>query len=259
MNRYIVYILLVIGGPGLHQALAQNAVAAAATPEAPVTYAASYQASANGLKASARRSLRQMDNGDYEMVNELQATVLGQEIARLDQRSQFHFTNKDVVTDRYSYRVSGITSDLRTIDFDWEGGTALSVEEDESWTLTLSPQVFDPLSHQFAMSQQLRSDQAIAYSDTYEYSVIDGDKIESHLYQLTGEETLQTPLGKLNTVKLERVRGENSSRSTIIWLAPDWDFLVARIEQTNGSLQMKLELETAEVGGVAVMAMPEPQ
>ena len=70
-----------------------------------------------------------------------------------------------------------------------------------------------------------------------------------------GEEVLDTPLGKLNTVKLERIRSATSSRSTIIWLAPDWQFLVARIEQVDGSLQMQLVLETADIGGAAVTAL----
>lgn len=232
---------------------AQEPASAIVAPVA--TYTASYQASANGLTATARRILTQLDNGSYELVNELEATVLDQEIARLQQRSRFHYAADSIRTDSYSYQVSGVTSDQRSIEFDWQAGTALSTEDTEAWVLELRAGVFDPLSHQFALSQQLALDQSGQYQSEYEFAVIDGDEIESHRYQLVGEEVLDTPLGKLNTVKLERIRSATSSRSTIIWLAPDWQFLVARIEQVDGSLQMQLVLETADIGGAAVTAL----
>ena len=217
-------------------------------PADPLPYSANYKASTNGLTASATRSLRQLDDGSFELVNELQARVLGQEIARLEQRSRFHYLDDSIRTDQYSYRLSGISSDQRAIAFDWQAGTALSTEDGESWTVPLQDQVFDPLSHQFVLSQQLQN----GLLESYEFAVVDGDKIEIHKYQLVGEERLGTPLGNLNTVKLERVREGSSSRSTVIWLAPDWHYLLARIEQSNGSLQVKMELETAVIGDETV-------
>lgn len=244
-------VLAILLTPAPGAAIAQEPAAA------PVTYRASYQAQANGLNASARRSLTQLENGSYELANELEAKVLGQEIARLVQRSRFHYVDNAIVTDSYLYSVSGITSDLRSIEFDWVAGTALSIEDAESWTLEIQQGVFDPLSHQLALSQQLAAAPRIEnYQTGFEFAVIDGDKVEGHAYQFIGEEVLQTPLGELNTIKFERVRSASSSRSTVIWLAPDWHYLVARIEQVNGSLQMRLELESAEVGGEIVTAMP---
>ena len=221
----------------------------------PVPYAANYEASANGLRARASRQLITLDNGDYEMANELEAAVLGQTIVSINQRSRFRYANESIVTDKYTYEVGGIRSDQRSMDFDWEAGTALSQEEDESWLLEIQERVYDPLSHQLALSQQLQNDRATGYSTEYEFAVVDGDEVELHSYQLLGEEVLDTPLGKLNTVKLERVRSATSSRATVVWLALDWHYLVARIEQTNGSVQLKLELQTAEVGGATVVAL----
>jgi len=223
--------------------------------ETPATYVANYQASANGIRATAKRSLTKLDDVTYELANELQAVVLGQEIARLDQRSRFQYLDNMVATQNYSYTLSGISSDLRNINFDWKAGTALSVEDDESWTLNLEDQVYDPLSHQFMMSQQLLNDRSSTYSKSYEYKIVDGDEIETHLYEYIGAEILETPLGQLNTIKLERVRSTGSSRSTTIWLAPEWEFLVAKIEQTDGSLQIVLELAEAQISGRTVSAL----
>jgi len=49
----------------------------------PVTYSAQYQARANLFKASATRSLTVNDDGSYLLINDLQATLLGQTIARV--------------------------------------------------------------------------------------------------------------------------------------------------------------------------------
>lgn len=247
-------------GEALAEPLSESLTAALTKPVTasltePVPYAANYEASANGLRARASRQLITLDSGDYEMANELEATVLGQTIVSIDQRSRFRYANDSIVTDKYTYEVGGIRSDQRSMVFDWEAGTALSQEEDKSWLLEIQERVYDPLSHQLALSQQLQNDRATSYSTEYEFAVVDGDEVELHSYQLLGEEVLDTPLGKLNTVKLERVRSATSSRATVVWLALDWHYLVARIEQTNRSMQLKLELESAAVDGATVVAL----
>ena len=257
MNKFANKTLFAVVITVLQWHFGQSISAAQSSTDTPATYIANYQASANGIRTTAKRSLTKLDDGTYELANELQAVVLGQEIARLDQRSRFQFSDNSVATENYSYTLSGISSDLRNITFDWNAGTALSVEDDELWTLKLETQVYDPLSHQFMMSQQLLNDRSLAYSKSYEYKIVDGDEIETHLYEFVGEEILETPLGKLNTIKLERVRSTGSSRPTTIWLAPEWEFLVARIEQTDGSLQIVLELADAEISGKTVSAMTD--
>jgi len=226
-----------------------------ATPDAPapLTYSAHYEASANRLSASATRTLSLLDNGHYELVNDLQATVLGQPIATLAQRSEFHYVDEAMKTDLYTYKLSGIKSDRRRMTFDWDAGIVESTADDETWELALQAQTFDPLSHQLALRQQL-----LAGNDTdFEYAVVDGDEIEQQRYELLGEEILETPLGKLNTLKFERVRAAGSSRATIIWLAKDWNYLIARIEQVNGSgLAVTVDLEEAEIGGASVSTLP---
>ena len=218
-----------------------------------IEYQAHYHASANGIRASAVRGLHVLEDESYELVNQLTASLLGQEVARLEQRSNFRWQVDHVQPQSYSYVLTGVGAETRTIGFNWETDIAVSVEDDESWTLALQGAVQDPLSYQFALSQALIGG---ANSDL-EFQVIDGDEIELHNYQRVGEEVLATPLGKLNTVKFERRREDSSSRSTVIWLASDWHFLLARIEQVNSSgLHIELELERADISGAAVQPLP---
>jgi len=247
-------LLMVFGASMTVWATAQESA------QEPTPYSAQYKARANHFKASANRSLTLLEDGSYALVNDLEATLLGQTIARLQQRSEFHFTADAIVTDLYTYELSGITSDDRRMAFDWQAGTVQSSEDDEAWTVELQGQVFDPLSHQLELRQQLRlmsANQAKPEITTeFEYAVVDGDEIEQLRYQLVGEEVLETPLGNLNCLKFERVRASTSSRSTVIWLARDWEFLIARIEQIDRSMRITLELEAAELNGASVTALP---
>ena len=153
----------------------------------------------------------------------------------------------------YTYQLSGVSRASHAIFFNWDAEIALSTEDDESWQLPLRDGVIDQLSYQVAMRQALidNSDSEAIFS----FDIIDGDAIEMQQYRLVGEEILSTPLGELNTLKLERVREASDQRASKIWLAVDWNFLLTRIEQLNNSgLQIVLELKSAELNGEIVRA-----
>lgn len=235
------------------QGMTPAATSEPVTTPAPDVYHAHYKARANGLNAKAQRSLILMEDGALQLKMELAATIFRQEIARLEQTSHFTIDVDGVHTRDYNYDLGGISSDLRHIVFDWENGVALSSEDDESWSLPLSGQTYDPLSHQHALREALRS----GSSTELVFAVVDGDEIDEIRYRILGEEVLETPLGLINTVKLERVRKPESERSTVIWFATDWQYLLARIEQVSGSgLRLQLELEAAEINGEAVTPLP---
>lgn len=223
--------------------------------QAPVLleYSAEYEASANGLAATATRSLSRVDENVYRLSNSLTASLAGQTLAKLDQASKFILEDNRIVTQDYSYQLSGVSRASHAIFFNWDANIALSTEDDDSWQLPLNDGVMDQLSYQVAMHQVLianRDDEA-----TFSFEIIDGDAIETHQYRVAGEEILSTPLGELNTVKLERVREATDKRVTEIWLAVDWDYLLTRIEQLNSSgLRIVLELKSAELDGEIVRA-----
>ena len=213
-------------------------------------YTAQYKARANGIAARADRSLSRLEDNFYGISNVLRATLLGVPLAKLEQRSEFFFSDGQLKPRTYSYQLTGISKASDSIDYNWDTLTAVSSEDEESWQLELSDGVMDELSYQFALRQSLI---AGTTKEELEFQLIDGDEIESHQYRFLADELLHTPLGELNTVKLERVRDADDERVTMIWLARDWDFLLTRIEQVSGSgLRIELELENATVDGKAV-------
>ncbi len=216
-------------------------------------YIATYEANANGLAATASRRLSRLDENSYRLINSLEATLAGQTLARLNQTSEFVLEEQRVIPQNYSYTLSGISRASHAIAYNWEAGVAISNEDDKSWRLSINPGVMDQLSYQVALRQTLRDN--LEPVSSFSFEIIDGDEIDTQEYRVVGREAITTPLGILNTLKLERVREASDDRVTEIWLAIDWEFLLARLEQINGSgLHIVLELRTAEIGGENVRA-----
>ena len=211
-------------------------------------YVAQYEASANGLEATATRSLNRTDENSYRLSNSLEASIAGQALANLDQASEFTIDGGRIVPLNYSYQLSGVSRASHTIFFNWDAEVALSTEGDESWQLQLKEGVMDQLSYQVAIRQALMDNTEDETSFSFE--IIDGDAIEIQEYRLVGEEITSTPLGELSTLKLEQVREASDERVTEIWLALEWDFLLTRIEQLNSSgLRISLKLKSAKLDG----------
>lgn len=214
-------------------------------------YSAEYEASANGLAATATRSLINVHKNTYRLTNSLEASFAGKTFANLSQSSEFIFEDNKIIPQNYFYELMGIRRKSHGIAFNWNAKVALSMEDDQTWQLPLSDGVVDQLSYQIAMRQALIDNddsQAI-----FSYDIVDGEAIETQQYRVVGEEALLTPLGQLKTLKLERVREAADERATKIWLAVDWNYLLTRIEQLNSSgLRIVLELKSAKFNGEVV-------
>ena len=217
-------------------------------------FSAYYRANTNGLRGNAERHLVQLSENLYRLNTSLEAKMIAIKIGDLEQSSEFSINDGIIVPHNYNYLVTGITHESQTVSFNWDAGVALSTEDDESWSLDIETGILDQLSYQAALALEL--DQI--RQEDIEFQLVDGDRIETHRYHIMGPERLETPLGYLNTTKLERIREGNSERKTFIWLADDWEYLLARIEQVNpGGLRIELELENALLGGQQVTPLQE--
>ena len=97
----------------------------------------------------------------------------------------------------------------------------------------ISPTTQDKLLYQLTMMLDLK-----AGRKKLQYEIADGGTLKDYEFNVIGEEEIDTPMGKLHTVKLERV---NDVRHTTIWCAESLEYLPVRIEQVekdNASLAM---------------------
>lgn len=215
----------------------------------PKSYEVSYEAKALGISATAFRSQTLTSPQHYTLENSLTLTVFGANVGSVAETSEYRWEDGTIIPLRYSYEQTGISASSEHIDFDWDSGVAESSSDNEKWQLELIPGALDKLSFSVQIGQDIAGQQL----EEFHYQVLDEDAIDEHLYRITDREILDTPLGKLNTVKIERIRSSQSRRKTTVWLASDWDYMLVRLEQISSSgTETELSIKAATVDGTAV-------
>ncbi len=110
--------------------------------------------------------------------------------------------------------------------FDWAAQTLHMTSRGQQSTVPLAPGTLDLLSFtwQFAFS----------LPETGEVPVVltNGRKLSHYRYTLLAEEVLDTPLGKLKTVHLSKLR-QPGEEGTEIWLGMDYHYLPVKIRQID--------------------------
>lgn len=98
--------------------------------------------------------------------------------------------------------------------------------------------LLDHLSYQL----QLKLDVAQGNADLA-YALVYKGKLKNYGFEIIGEEIMNLPIGQIKTLKLKRLRKNNSSRETYIWLSKEHDYALARLRQTkDGKEQADLQL-----------------
>jgi hypothetical protein len=130
---------------------------------------------------------------------------------------------------------SGKEENKTDIRFDWDEGIAFSEHEGENFMIPIQDGTLDRLSADILVIMDLRAGRT---PDTY--AIANGDEVDIYGFEALGEEEIKVKAGTFRALKFKRQR-EGSSRSTLIWYAPDADYLPVRIElQKNGNTVMAM-------------------
>ncbi|MGH8248316.1 MAG: DUF3108 domain-containing protein [Gammaproteobacteria bacterium] len=213
-------LLLVLLPVWCVSALAQGAL--------PGDFEASYSLYSRGAKiAKMQRVFRRLGNGLYLYRSETRTTGLIA-LFRKDHivEQSTWLLNKDSLRPlQYLYEHNGGSKDRNVaVIFDWDTRRITNTVNGQSWLIPAEPDVMDKLLYQFAVMYDLRSGRT-----PQRYTIADGGKIKSYDFQALGEETIETPLGSLQTLKFSRHR-EGSDRETTLWCAPKLEFLPVKVE-----------------------------
>ncbi|HDY84394.1 MAG TPA: DUF3108 domain-containing protein, partial [Methylophaga sp.] len=58
----------------------------------------------------------------------------------------------------------------------------------------------------------------------------DGGKLKNYQIRVIGKETITTPLGEIDTIKLTRHRNKDEDRETTLWCSPALDYMPVKLE-----------------------------
>lgn len=222
-----------------------SGTAVTATAEIPKHFTAKYEASFKGVPITAKRSLKALDNGLLELRFSADSWV-----ANISEFSHFHWGEQGrVVPKNYEYHRQGLGRDRHAVlSFNWEDRRVINNVQNKPWEMDLPEEALDKLSYQIQLRRDLLNNKKSG-----RYTVADGGKIKHYLFEVVGEEVLQTPVGRLNTIKVKRVRENSNKRLTYLWLAKDWDLLVVRIsQQEKDGKPYEIILANAKIDGKPV-------
>lgn len=210
----------------------------AAAAEIPA-FSAEYALKRNGVTlGTATRSLRPLKDNRYLYASVTYASGM---IAwfvkdRIDESSTFVMQGDRIRPLEYIYNRHGGAKGRRVkLAFDWERGVVTNVIDGDPWRMEIPPDVHDKLGYQLAIMQDLQRGRK-----ELQYSIADGGKLKTYAFQILGEEQVESPFGRLKTVKLRRTEDK---RDTTVWCAPALHYLPVRLEQreTDGS-QLSMHL-----------------
>ncbi|QHQ40749.1 DUF3108 domain-containing protein [Microbulbifer hydrolyticus] len=219
--------------------------AAATKPQVLLPFSAIYEAKFSGFGVTAERKLSgspsswRLDFSVHSM------------FAKIEEYSRFAQQGERLIPQHYDYQKSGLGRDRHT---------ALSFEDDASRVVNVYDKARSiekaPANIQDKISYQLQLAIDVANGKTpLKYQVADGKRIREYEFRVAGKENIKTPMGLIETVKVERVREEGAERVTNIWFAPKWKYaLVKLMQQEDNGKSYQITLTKLSIDGKEVSA-----
>lgn len=207
------------------------------------SYSAKYSANFNGMEIEADHRLEQLESGQF------QQTLKAKNIfGKIDERALFSISeNKQIVPLVYSYERSLLGKKrIEKQVFDWPNQELRYSKKNKVTSLPLQSGYLDIITQKLQLRLDLQSGK-----ETLSYPVIFRGKLKQYNFQIINNEILETAIGPLNTVLVQRVR-EDNQRQTKIWLATDWDYLAVRLEQVEDGDSHEMNIINGEVNNQPV-------
>ena len=209
-------------------------------PKAPISpYSANYSAKFSGLDIEAVQRLEEIEPDLYR--ESLSAKNF---LGKIDEQSTFSLTDKQLLRPtEYSYvrSVFGRTK-TEVQRFDWQNKTLHYQKNDSHKESTLEAGQLDMITHRL----QLRRDLNAGLTE-FSYPVISRGKLKQYAYRVVANEVLETAIGPLATVKVERVVDADSKSQFTAWLAKDWEHLIVKLEQKKNGDSHQREQRSAVI------------
>lgn len=205
-------------------------MAQAASDSLPVSpFRARFEVYGSGIPiGEAVMTLVATGSNTYQMSSEVRPNALATLLVsgQIDEKVSGEIRNEVIRPTRYERRMETPKKKQTVqLQFDWSANRLEARDNQEQASLPLTPGVLDPLSLNLRVMADLRHGRL-----PDQYSLADETEIKSYQIKNEGEETLDTSLGKLRTVRISQSK-PGKTRITRFWFAPDLQYLPVRIAQ----------------------------
>lgn len=211
------------------------------------SFEAHYTVYAKGIKGGEGLIRLELPGDDrYRMQSRVRATGLVGLIFRdtIEERVEGRLNGISVLPSDYRFeRTGGSREELTEYRFDWNAGTVQARHNDRQAVLELNARTLDPLSTYLQVMYDL------IHGETADrYRLLDETEVRSYGVAYHGRETLDTPLGVLDVLRVSRQR-PGSSRRIEFWFAPAYDYLPVQIIQyKDGSENLRMMIRELRRG-----------
>ena len=203
-------------------------------------YTAQYQTSARGMKLDLTRNLKRGPDNTYTLTNGGKILVVG-----FHEVSVFRLEGARVVPKSYVYQGTGLINRRREVHFTPGSDTIRSLYKDQWYELPYTDKTLDRMSQQEQLRLSLLNDPTPGEDMTIR--VADGKRVKDYQLVYRGEETLDTPLGKVDTLHFERVH-DDPDRQSDTWVAPAWDYLMVKTVHVEDGKPTELIITGGTIG-----------
>ncbi len=216
-----------------------------------------FQISAENLEAlKPSKATLTMNAGDMEVwlekkdnnIWEMGSNVDGGRVFQREEISIFELKDNSVIPLDHKIKMKILFKKIKaSARFNWESYTLDYKEGKNQGSLNLINGTLGPATAQLKMRLDLRAMDINALPEKIKYLVYFRGEIKERTYSLKGFEDTETPFGTFNTLKVEREFLPEEEREQIYWFAPDLDFSIVRILNTDGR-KSDLLLKSLEFG-----------
>src|SRR3990172_546236 len=206
-------------------------LSASAASMFPQQFTARYSVSGNGRELGVMtRTVIAQGKDEFLFKSELKATHGLYALLRVKvlKKSRWQLRNGLVRPLSYSYKQSGPSSRQSQASFDWGSNVVRVMHKNKSLELPATVGMLDKLLYQLVLMRDLES-----VKNPVQYTVVDGSKVKHYPIDRLGEEIIDTPLGLLQTVKVQYHK-PGSERTTTLWCAKSLHYLPVRLDHIEG-------------------------
>ncbi len=215
-------------------------------PTAPVgltPHAAEYKVKVSGVGGRLTTRLERRGD-DFEALHVIEATGFAGLFARGEVRelSRFSDFGRGLLPLHYEARNTLRQDSGANLDFDWDGGRVTGSVFEDGTNTSVDVALDEPMFDRLAVQYRLMSDLALGGIEALEaeadddapgrasYILFDGDESDTLDITPIGARAIKTRAGTFDTIGVQHQK-QGSSRRTLLWLAPELDYLPVLIEQ----------------------------
>lgn len=155
--------------------------------------------------------------------------------------SEFCMVDGEVRAQRFAYHNDKRSKDNFTLDFDWKKRVVRVLRNGDFSQRSFEGVVYDRFVIREAARLWARQHAGDPVRAEADFTMVEDDRVRTYRFAITGREPVETPAGRFETLRVERV--DNPRKTYRYWLAPSLDYLPVKIEHLkDGKAELRMQL-----------------